>query len=117
MVNGAHQQQSHRGPLGLSAGYGHNTPQPQGQASRATGLPGPPSQSATMGRSYTPPAILQPNPAGYGPSGPSSGMHPLQARLSGPGGLGEPLSSGHNPGHQRGYSQGSSGMPPQHGQR
>ncbi|KAF7155926.1 hypothetical protein CNMCM6106_007838 [Aspergillus hiratsukae] len=115
MVNGAHQQQPHRPSLGLSAGYGHNTPPPQAQASRATGLPGPAS-SATMGRSYTPPAILQPNPANYG--GPP-GMHPLQARPSGPGSLAESLSSAHNPGHQRGYSQGSNaghpgGMAPQH---
>ena len=113
MVSGAHQQAAHRSTLGLSTPYGHNTPPPQAQVSRNAGMPGPPPMS--MGRSYTPPAILQPSPGGglsYAPSGPSSAvgsMHPMQGRP--PGSLVE-VPGGHGtPGHHRVYSQGST---PQH---
>ncbi|KAL2846645.1 hypothetical protein BJY01DRAFT_213275 [Aspergillus pseudoustus] len=85
MVSAAHQPQSHRAALGLSgAQYGRNTPPPQPQTSRMAPLPGPNSQQ--VGRSYTPPAILQPTPTGgmvYAPSGPGN-THPLQTRPSGP---------------------------------
>lgn len=118
MVNGAHQQAAHRQTLGLASGpYGHNTPPPQASVSRAAGLPGPGPQSMSMGRSYTPPAILQPSPGGglsYAPSGPAAvgSMHPLQARPGAPGALVETVPGGHpNSGHHRVYSQGSNAGP------
>lgn len=124
MVSGAHQQQPHRSSLGYPGPqYGHSTPPPQAQAPRVSGLPGPPPQAMPMGRSYTPPAILQPNPSGgmsYAPGGPAQSVgavHPLQAR-PGPGVLGDGGNPGH--GHHRVYSQGSNAgslpvpMTPQH---
>jgi hypothetical protein len=129
MVSGSHQQPAHRSALGLAAAqYGHNTPPPQAQPSRTAGLPGPPHhQAMSMGRSYTPPAILQPNQAGglsYAPGGPSpvvGAVHPLQARPSVPGSLGEAVPGPHGvSGHHRVYSQGSNAgslpgqMTPQH---
>lgn len=123
MVSGAHQPQAHRSALGYpGAQYGHGTPPPQAQAPRVAGLPGPPPQGMQMGRSYTPPAILQ-HPSGgmsYAPGGPAptvGAVHPLQAR-PGPGVLGDGGNPGH--GHHRVYSQGSNAgslpaqMTPQH---
>lgn len=123
MVNGAHQQAAHRSALGLAGAvaYGHSTPPPQAQMSRAAGLPGPGPQGMAMGRSYTPPAILQPNPAGGLSYAPSGAVHAMQARPPGPGGL-EPGTHG-APGHHRVYSQGSNPGPlpgqmtPQHAPR
>lgn len=113
MVNGAHQQQAHRSALGLTGSqYGHSTPPPQATTSRsAAGQP----PSLSMGRSYTPPAVLHPNPSGglsYASSGPSPAVgpvHPLHARHSGmseatPG----PPGGSH---HHRVYSQGSNAGP------
>ncbi|KAB8264632.1 hypothetical protein BDV32DRAFT_117323 [Aspergillus pseudonomiae] len=129
MVSGAHQQPPHRSALGLAgAHYGHNTPPPQAQGSRAAGLSGPQHQAMSMGRSYTPPAILQPNPAGglsYAPGGPQAvGVHPLQARGHVSGTLSEVVPGSHGaPGHHRVYSQGSNAGPlpgpltPQHPSR
>ncbi|KAL4939819.1 hypothetical protein BDV06DRAFT_29881 [Aspergillus oleicola] len=101
----AHQPQPHRPHLGLGGTpYGRNTPPPQPQASRMAPLPGASSQQ--MGRSYTPPTVLQPNPTGglaYAPSGPG-GPHPLQARAAGPGPHGASA-------HHRVYSQGSNPYP------
>lgn len=108
MVNGSHQPQPHRPAFSLGGGhYGRSTPPPTA-TSRAP--PGPP---LSMGRSYTPPAILQPNPGGgmsYAPGGPSSavgpvhplhGRHPAEAAQGPPGG----------PSHHRVYSQGSNSGP------
>ncbi|KAL3458927.1 hypothetical protein BJX64DRAFT_209400 [Aspergillus heterothallicus] len=120
MASAAHQTQSHRAALGLSgAQYGRNTPPPpQPQTSRMAPLPGPSSQQ--IGRSYTPPAILQPTPTGgmaYAPGGPVN-PHTLQTRPSGP--LSDAVPGPHGgSGHHRVYSQGSGGpfpgpLPSQH---
>lgn len=116
MISGA-QQQAHRSALGLASGqYGHSTPPPPAAASRPTGPPPP----LSLGRSYTPPAVLQPNPGGglsYAPGGPSpvvGAVHPLHARHSGAGTLTEapPGPPGRPSHHHRVYSQGSSsGLP------
>ncbi|KAL4882257.1 hypothetical protein BJY04DRAFT_217579 [Aspergillus karnatakaensis] len=106
----AHQPQP-RSHLGLAGThYGRNTPPPLAQASRMAPLPGPGSSSQQMGRSYTPPAILQPNPTGgmaYVPSGPGNPHH-LQARPQG--GMNEAVPGPHG-GHHRVYSQGSNPFP------
>lgn len=111
MVNGSHQQQPHRSAFGLTGGqYGHSTPPPAGAASRP---PGGPPPSLSMSRSYTPPAILQPNPSGgmsYAPSGPSpvvGPVHPLHARHPAE----APPGPAGGPSHHRVYSQGSNSGP------
>lgn len=122
MVSGAHQQQAHRSTLGLTGGqYGHSTPPPPATTSRSTA--GPPGPPLSLGRSYTPPAILQPNPSGglsYAPGGPSSvvgSVHPLHARHPAAGSLSD-AAPGPGPGppggpshHHRVYSQGSNPGP------
>ncbi|KAL4914656.1 hypothetical protein BDW62DRAFT_190051 [Aspergillus aurantiobrunneus] len=115
-----HQPQPHRPHLGLAgAHYGRNTPPPQPQASRMAPMSGAGPQQ--IGRSYTPPTVLQPNHTGgmaYAPSGPGN-PHPLQAR-PGPGSLNEPMPGPHGgPSHHRVYSQGSNNpfpgpLPSQH---
>lgn len=109
----AHQPQPHRPHMGLAgAHYGRSTPPPQSQASRMPPLAGPGSQQ--IGRSYTPPVMLQPNSSGgmaYAPSGPV-GSHPLGARPAGPGSLSESMSGPHGgSAHNRVYSQGSNPFP------
>lgn len=112
----AHQPQPHRPPLGLAgAHYGRNTPPPpQPPASRMAPLSGPGPQQ--IGRSYTPPTVLQPNPTGglaYAQGGPGN-PHSLQARPPGPGSLNEPIPGPGphgSPAHHRVYSQGSNPFP------
>ncbi|KAL4929788.1 MYB DNA-binding domain protein [Aspergillus undulatus] len=115
----AHQPQPHRPHLGLGGTpYGRNTPPPQPSASRMAPLSSAASQQ--IGRSYTPPTVLQPTPTGgmaYAPNGPGN-PHPLQARAVGPGSLHEPVPVVPGPGphggsahHSRVYSQGSNPYP------
>lgn len=98
MVNGAHQHSS----VSYGEGqYGHGTPPPAVPGTR--GLPGP--SSLALGRSYTPPGMLQPSAAGgvaYGQGGPSTAgtVPPLHSRP-----LGETVAG--PSGHNRVYSQGS----------
>lgn len=128
LINGSHQQQpaqSHRASLGLggspsTAHYSHNSPPTSRTGSSAQG---PSSLAASsLGRSFTPPAVLQPHPTstgltsglGYsvgrpsGVTGPAAhSLQPRNSSVSGP--LAEsssPASYG-RPGHHRGYSQGS----------
>ena len=113
----AHQPQPHRPHLGFSGTpYGRNTPPPQPTASRMAPLSSAASQQ--IGRSYTPPTVLQPTPTGgmaYAPSGPGN-PHPLQARAAGPGSLHDPVPVAPGPAHgvsahSRVYSQGSNPYP------
>ncbi|KAL2828022.1 hypothetical protein BDW59DRAFT_53639 [Aspergillus cavernicola] len=110
MVSAMHHPQPHRTTLGMMGPqYGRSTPPPQ-QRNAMASLPGPSAHQ--MGRSYSPPPILQPNPTGgmaYAPNGPGS-AHPLQARPSGPGSLTDVVRVPH--GHHRVYSQGSNGQFP-----
>ncbi|KKK24294.1 hypothetical protein ARAM_006685 [Aspergillus rambellii] len=120
MVGGLQQPQPHRSLGLMGAQYGHNTPPPPSQlpGSRVGSLAGSGAQQMSMGRSYTPPALLQPNPVGgmgYGPGGPApavGSVHPLQARAAGPGSLGEAVPGPHGASsHHRVYSQGSNAGP------
>ncbi|KAL4787036.1 hypothetical protein BJX76DRAFT_319830 [Aspergillus varians] len=117
----SHQPQPHRSHLGLAGvNYGRNTPPPQAQSSRMAPLAGTASQQ--IGRSYTPPTVMQPNPTGgmtYAPSG-HGNPHPLQARAPGPGAMNELVPGPHGgSAHHRVYSQGSNNpfpgsLPSQH---
>lgn len=104
MVNGAHQYSSASYADGQ---YGRGTPPPQVPSSR--GLPGP--SSLALGRSYTPPGMLQANAAGgvgYAAGGPSTpGAALLHSRRTGPQDEAAPGPRGHS----RVYSQGSNTAP------
>lgn len=130
MVNGAHQQQQtpqHRSTLSLagsgSGQYTISTPPPQTQVVRGSNLSS--GQPLTLARSYTPPAVLHPNPTqtqpisnlAYAASGlsPAAGsVHSLHPRHTGPQTLAEPGAGPGPPvlpGHHRVYSQGSNTLP------
>lgn len=114
----------HRTALSLAgpgAGqYAVNTPPSQAQVARASSLSG--TQPAASARSYTPPAVLHPNPTqtsslsslAYAANALSPSVHSLQQRHSGSGtltesarGVGLAVQSDHH----RTYSQGSNPLP------